>query len=97
MSYYFIANIRINEPDTYQKYINQADQVFEKFNGAYLVVDNEAEILEGSWDYTRNVIIKFEAKQDFEDWYQSKEYQAILKHRLAGADCDTILVKGLEG
>ena len=95
MSFYFIAQIKINDPEEYQKYIDGAAEIFKKYKGKYLAVDNNPVILEGNWDYTRSVIIRFECKEDFEAWYDSEEYQEILKYRLKAADCDTILVEGL--
>lgn len=96
MHYYFIAQIKINDEIEYQKYIDKAGSIFKKYNGEYLSVDNKPVILEGKWDYTRTVLIKFESKHDFEDWYNSIEYKEILAHRLKAADCDTILVKALD-
>ncbi len=96
MSYYFIAQIKINDEIEYQEYINHSDTVFKKYNGQYLAVDDEPEILEGNWGYTRTVLIKFNSKPDFNNWYNSDEYQKILSHRLKAADCDTILIKGLK-
>lgn len=96
MSYYFIAQIKIKDKIEYQKYIDQSGAIFKKYNGAYLSVDDAPIILEGSWDYTRTVLIRFKSKSDFEDWYNSDEYKRILKYRLKAADCDTLLVKGLE-
>ncbi len=93
MSVYFIANIKITNEAEYQKYIDGVEQVFSKFKGKYLVVDNSPKLLEGEWNYTRNVVIEFPDETEFESWYNSKEYQSILKHRLKGAICDTILVK----
>ena len=95
MSYYFIAQIKINNEIEYQKYIDKSGDIFKKYNGEYLSVDNEPVLLEGKWDYTRTVLIKFNSKNDFEDWYNSAEYQEILKHRLNAAHCDTLLIKGL--
>ena len=95
MSYYFIAQIRIKDEIEYQKYIDKAGDIFKKYNGTYLSVDNEPVILEGKWDYTRTVLIEFNSKIDFENWYNSKEYKEILDFRLKAADCDTLLVKGL--
>jgi uncharacterized protein (DUF1330 family) len=94
MSCYFIAQIKINDPEEYQKYIDRAGKIFEKFNGEYLALDNNPTILEGSWDYTRTVLIRFNNHEDFNSWYHSDEYQEILKHRLKAAHCDTILVNG---
>ena len=94
MPHYFIAQIRIKDEKEYQKYIDNAGKIFEKYNGTYLAVDNNPIVLEGRWDYTRIVIIQFNQKNDFESWYYSDDYQKILKHRLKAAACDTILVKG---
>ncbi|MCX6238536.1 MAG: DUF1330 domain-containing protein [Bacteroidia bacterium] len=96
MSYYFVAQIKINDNAEYQKYIDKAGEIFEKFKGEYLSVDNAPKIIEGNWNYTRAVLIRFENKNDFNNWYNSPEYQNILMHRLHAADCDTILLKGLE-
>lgn len=57
MSHYFIANIKINNEDEYKKYLNEADEVFSKYNGKYLAVDNKPIILEGNWKYSRTVLI----------------------------------------
>ena len=94
MSYYFVTNIKIKNNEGYQKYLDKADEVFEKFDGKYLAVDGKPKVIEGRWNYTRAVIIEFKTKSDFEKWYYSKEYQEILNYRLNNSDCDTILVKG---
>ena len=96
MAYYFSVNIKINDENEYQKYLEKADGVFSKFGGEYLAVDTNPKIVEGEWKYSRAVLIKFNSKNDFEDWYYSDSYQQILKHRLAASDCDSILLKGAD-
>jgi uncharacterized protein (DUF1330 family) len=96
MNYYFIAQIRMKDDEEYQKYIDKTAEIFEKYNGEYLCVDNNPMVIEGNWNYTRTVLIRFESVNDFHDWYNSPEYQAILKYRLTAADCDSILIKGLD-
>jgi uncharacterized protein (DUF1330 family) len=39
--------------------------------------------------------IRFDSRDDFIAWYESDEYQKILRYRLNATNCDTILVKGL--
>jgi uncharacterized protein (DUF1330 family) len=95
MSYYFIARIRITDPVEYKVYLDKAGDIFRKYNGRYLVLDDEPEILEGTWDSTRIVVIEFTSKDEFNAWYNSPQYQEILKHRLNASDCNTILAKGL--
>ncbi len=96
MSYYFIANIKINNPADYDKYLEHIDEIFSKYKGKYLAVDSCPTVLEGKWDYTKSVLIKFHSKREFKYWYYSEDYQKILKFRLGSATCDTILIKGLD-
>jgi uncharacterized protein (DUF1330 family) len=96
MIHYFLAQIKINNPDEFQKYLDKLEDIFYKYNGEYLAIDESPAILEGSWNYTRAVLIKFNSKQDFEDWYYCDDYQDILKVRLNASECDTILIKGVE-
>lgn len=96
MSFYFIAQIKIRDMREYQKYLDRSEMIFNKYRGKYLSVDPDPEVLEGSWDYSRTVLIRFDSKSEFEDWYHSEEYREILAYRLQAADCDTILIKGKE-
>lgn len=94
MSFYFMAGISIHDEGEYSKYLEGADEVFSHFGGTYLAVDDHPEVLEGKWESDRAVLIRFETKEDFEAWYQSEDYQKILKHRLSAAECNTILFEG---
>lgn len=94
MNVYFIAQIQITDESVYQKYLNSASEIFEKYNGKYLAVDDMPICLEGFWDEARIVLIEFPTKEDFNTWYCSDEYQQILKHRLEGAMCNSILISG---
>lgn len=95
MANYFIANIKINSTEEYNKYLESCDEIFSKYDGEYLAVDRQPTILEGSWQYDRVVLIRFNSEEDLRKWYGSPDYQEILKYRLAGARCDTIIAKGL--
>ncbi|WP_432664183.1 DUF1330 domain-containing protein [Wukongibacter baidiensis] len=95
MSAYFVAQIRIEDEVEYQKYLDQCDTVFKNYKGKYLVVENQPTVLEGEWKYSRMIIIEFESEDALRDWYESDEYQEILKFRLNASKCDTVIVKGL--
>ena len=96
MSVYFVAQITINDAEEYGKYLAGVDEVFAKFNGRYLAMDDSPEVLEGSWSHGRMVLIEFPCRSDLLRWYESPEYQGILKHRLKAANCDSLLVNGIE-
>ncbi len=95
MSCYFVAQIKIHDPEEYQKYLDTCDEVFDRFHGEYLAVDSSPLVLEGEWRYSKSVIIKFPDKQAFDDWYYSEEYQRILKFRLNASSGESILVEGI--
>ncbi len=94
MAHYFSAQIRINDPEEYDRYLENFDDIFSRHKGEILAVDESPTVLEGKWDYTKTVLIKFPSREDFEDWYFSKDYQQIIRYRLNAADCDSILIEG---
>jgi uncharacterized protein (DUF1330 family) len=94
MSSYFIANIKLTNESIYKVYLEKCDEIFRKYNGEYLIVDSNPEILEGKWLYSKIVVIKFTSKAMLMEWYNSKDYQEILKYRIEGAQCDTIIAEG---
>jgi len=96
MKHYFVAQIKINDYDEYEKYLEHFDGIFSKFNGKYLAIDESPTLLEGRWDYTKSVLVEFNTREEFKAWYYSDDYQKILKYRLTAAKSDTILLKGIE-
>jgi uncharacterized protein (DUF1330 family) len=96
MAFYFSVNIRIDDPEGYQKYLDRVDDIFAMHGGEYLAVDKSPEVLEGKWEYTKAVLIRFSSKEEFEKWYYSESYQEILKYRLSSSLSDAILVEGIE-
>ena len=93
MSVYFMANILIGDDQDYQLYLDRSEEVFARYKGSYLAVDNKPEVLEGDWSYSRAVLIRFDKKEDFDAWYRSDEYQEILQYRLSASKCDSILIQ----
>ena len=72
---YFVAQIRIHNYQEYEKYLDKFDDIFSKYKGEYLAIDESPTLLEGKWNYTKSVLIKFNSKKDFEDWYYCDDYQ----------------------
>jgi uncharacterized protein (DUF1330 family) len=95
MSVYFVVQAKIRDEAEYGRYLEVIDDVFSRYKGEYLAVDDAPVVLEGTWDYSRVVIIRFDTRDEFDEWYYSRDYQEILKYRLNGANCDTLLINGL--
>lgn len=47
MTHYFSTQIKINNPEETQKYLDKVDDIFNRFNGKYLAIDESLKILEG--------------------------------------------------
>lgn len=92
MSCYFIAQLLITDEDEYRKYLDGFDVVFEKYDGEVVAVEENPTILEGDWDFSRLVIIRFADESEANKWYNSSEYQDLLQHRLSSAKGTILLI-----
>jgi len=86
----------IHDRAEYDKYEEQFFDIFAKFDGKMLSVDEEPQVVAGEWTATRSVLIEFPDKPKLFAWLASPEYQAIGKHRDAGSTAEAIIVNGLE-
>lgn len=91
-----ITQITMHDPDTYAKYEDGFMDVFEKFKGKLLSVDDDPKVVAGEWTATRSVLMEFPDKAAWRTWITSPEYQEISKHRVAASQADAILVKSLD-
>ncbi len=94
MSTYFIAQIKIHDHEKYQRYLDGADAVLARHSGDVVVVDDSPTILEGKWPYTRTVVIRFRNEDDAKRWYESGEYQDLVRYRHQASEANIILVQG---
>ena len=96
MTVYIISRLTIHDRTEYDKYESQFEEVFVKFSGKLLSVDEDPLVLAGEWEATRSVLIEFPSKEAALIWMQSDEYQRISKHRNAGSTLSSIIVKATE-
>ena len=97
MSIYLIAQIQIHDREKYADYEAGFMDIFSKYKGNLLAVDETPQTLEGAWRFTRTVLLEFPSKADADDWYHSKEYQALAQHRHAASDANVVVIQGLHG
>lgn len=86
MSAYIILNNRVTDPDGMADYIPKAMETLAPFDPEVLVLDEQAQVLEGTPEFPRVVIIKFKSRDDAEAWYNSPEYGEVLPLRLAATE-----------
>ncbi|WP_438729078.1 DUF1330 domain-containing protein [Parasphingorhabdus sp. DH2-15] len=95
MTVYAIAQLTIHDREGYKRYEAGFMEVFAKFDGVMLSIDEEPMVLEGEFTATRSVLIEFPSKEQAMAWMTSPDYQAIAKHRLAASTANSILVKAI--
>ncbi|HJR89390.1 MAG TPA: DUF1330 domain-containing protein [Aeromicrobium sp.] len=86
MSAYIIFNNRVTDPDGMADYIPKAMETLAPYDPELLVLDEQAQVLEGTPDFPRMVVIKFKSRSDAEAWYNSAEYGEVRPLRLAATD-----------
>ena len=94
MPAYVIAEVDVTNPAGYESYRPLAGASIAQYGGKFLVRGGTAELLEGSPDPARIVVIEFADAAAAKRWYDSPEYQAALKIRLANSRGRVLLVEG---
>jgi uncharacterized protein (DUF1330 family) len=70
-------------------------EIFSKYKGEILVVEESPTVLEGEWQYTRTVVLRFSDEDEAKRWYESLEYQKLAQHRFQASRTNAILAKGI--
>jgi uncharacterized protein (DUF1330 family) len=93
---FVIVQILINDRDGYHQYETAGHlEIFDRFSGKVVGLDENVEIIEGSWPFTRTVVIEFPSKELARAWYESDEYQAVAGLRHGSTTSNLVIVAGL--
>jgi len=95
MAVYAIAQLTITDRATYDRYQQRFMGVMKRFKGQVLAADENPQVVEGSWDRQKVVLLSFPDEAAFREWAESPEYLEIAKDRKAGSDAVILLVKGI--
>ena len=93
---YFIFTEDIHDQDGINGYAGKAVPTVIQSGGRPIVVEDNAEVIEGKWHGSRTVIIEFDSVEAAKSWYNSSEYQAVVGMRHAAADSNAVIVSGFE-
>ena len=94
MSAYLICMVRVDDVDTYKKYTARTPALIEKHGGRFLVRGGAVEAIEGEPFHDRLVVLEFPSKEAVHEFYQSPEYQEVLKIRHASSNSRFLLAEG---
>jgi uncharacterized protein (DUF1330 family) len=94
VSSYFVALIRIHDEVRYRDYLEGFDEVFEKYDGQVISVEDNPRVLEGEWPKGRVVLIRFPDEEALRRWYESEEYQRLALIRREASSAGVAVVTG---
>ena len=94
MPAYIVGEIEVTNPAGYDTYRPLAGASIAQYGGKFLARGGKTELLEGSPDPARIVVIEFADAAAAKRWYNSPEYQEALKIRLANSTGRVMLVEG---
>lgn len=95
MTVYTVALLSIHDREEYAKYEAGFMDIFARYEGRMLSVDESPDVLEGDWPHTRTVLIEFPSTKAMDNWYHSDEYQALAQHRFGASTGSIVRVQGL--
>lgn len=95
MTVYVVAQLSIFDRESYGRYEATFMEIFNKYQGSLLAVDEAPNAVEGEWTSTRIIVASFPDADAFNAWFRSPEYVDIAKHRQAGSEGPILLVQGL--
>jgi uncharacterized protein (DUF1330 family) len=93
MSVYVIVQGKIEDRGLLDQYVAKVVPTIKSHQGRVVAFDEEAEVVEGTIEHPRTVILEFPSMTVFQTWYDSPEYQEILPLRLKSTPGTLIVVK----
>lgn len=86
MAAYLIVHITVKDPDKMAEYLTKVRPLIAEVGGEFTIRANVTEVLEGSHDHKRCVVIKFPDGDALHRWHDSDVYQALVPLRREAAD-----------
>lgn len=96
MTAYIVVQIAIHDPATYERYKALAPAAIAAYGGRYVVRGGFSQVLEGSWQPERFVLLEFPTVERARAWWDSPEYAPAKALRQQSAHTEMLLVEGGE-
>ncbi len=97
MSAYWIARAHVNIPEEYNKYATQVPPILARFGGRILARGGPFQIMEGTQEFSRFVIVEFPSLADAVACHESADYQRAAAFRAGSVGIvDLVIVEGQE-
>jgi len=95
MPAYFVVELETTNAAGMEPYRAAVPATIAQYGGRFLVSGGTTELIEGSPEPKRIVILEFPDAAAVKRWYNSPEYQKILPGRLANSTSRAFIVEGV--
>jgi uncharacterized protein (DUF1330 family) len=96
MAAYLICQVTIHDPEVYRNYTARSPEIIAKHGGRILARGGATQVLEGSADNRRVVVVEFPSMEAARAFYNSTEYQQAKAIRAPAAQGQFVVVQGIE-
>jgi uncharacterized protein (DUF1330 family) len=94
-SAYVIANVDVHDPVQYEEYKRLSTIAMDAHGAEVCIRGGKVEVLEGDWNPSRFVMLKFPSVEAAHQFYDSAEYTAARKARAGIATMRMLIVEGV--
>jgi uncharacterized protein (DUF1330 family) len=94
MAAYVVVQIAVEDPIAYEEYKALAPPSIAAYGGRYVVRGGRSEVLEGSWQPSRLVVLEFPTADRARAWWGSAEYAPAKAIRQRCARSEMLLIEG---
>lgn len=95
MSAYIIADVTVTNPEQMAKYREWSTKAMQEYGAEILVRGGAVEVLEGTWQPTRLVVMKFPSVAQAKAMYQSDTYTHARSLREGAGVMRMVVVEGV--
>ena len=95
MPAYVVVEVEVKDGKTYERYKLLAPPAIAAYGGRYLARGGATEVLEGSWNPPRLVILEFPTAERARAWWNSPEYAEAKALRQACTNTDMVVLEGV--
>lgn len=92
---YLIANIKVTDPEAFERYRAAVPPVIARHGGRYLVRGGALDRLENADGFNRVVVLEFPSLAAARAFYHSADYAPLSKMRSDSTVSQVVLVEGL--
>lgn len=96
MTVYIVGHIDITDRATYTGYEAGFRDIFQRYDGEVLAVDDDVTMLEGDKRHTRTVLVRFPTRAGALAWFHSDAYQELAVIRWQSSTAEISLIDGFD-